>query len=124
MRALRRPQAFKNFYFCNHSFLKSSHFVKRSIMRSENLYSTLGIDTNASHEEIRKAYRQLALRYHPDKNNDDAGSAARFKEIHHAYHILSDPQRRSAYNQKTWFYKHAVTRQTRPLTPYHFFTKT
>ena len=93
-------------------------------MRPENLYSTLGVDTNASPEEIRKAYRQLALKYHPDKNNGDAVSAMRFKEIHHAYQILSDPHRRSACNQKRWFYKHAVTRETQPLTPYHFFVRT
>ena len=93
-------------------------------MRSENLYSTLGVDSNASPEEIRKAYRQLALKFHPDKNNGDAVSALRFKEIHHAYQILSDPHRRSAYNQKRWFYKHAVTRKTQLLTPYHFFTRT
>ena len=93
-------------------------------MRSENLYTTLGVETNASPEEIRKAYRRLAMKYHPDKNNGDAVSALRFKDIHHAYQILSDPHRRSAYNQKRWFYKHAVTRETQPLTPYHFFTKT
>jgi molecular chaperone DnaJ len=93
-------------------------------MRSENLYSTLGVDTNATPEEIRKAYRRLAMKYHPDKNNGDAVSALRFKDIHHAYQVLSDPHRRSAYNQKRWFYKHAVTRETQPLTPYHFFTRT
>jgi DnaJ-class molecular chaperone len=51
-------------------------------MRSKNYYKTLGVDTTATTDEIRKAYRKLALRHHPDKNNGDELSAAHFKEIH------------------------------------------
>jgi curved DNA-binding protein CbpA len=93
-------------------------------MRSKNYYKTLGVETTATTEEIRKAYRKLALRHHPDKNNGDELSAAHFKEIHEAYHILSDPHRRSAYNQKTWFHKHGLNRQGQQLTSYVIFTKT
>lgn len=93
-------------------------------MRSTNHYRTLGVDTDATQDEIRKAYRRLALQHHPDHNNGDPKSAMHFKEIHEAYHILSDPQRRSAYNQATWFYKHALKKQPQPLTPYLIFSKT
>jgi len=61
-------------------------------------YKALGVDKKASDEEIKKAYRKLARRYHPDKNPDDASAEERFKEIQEAYSILSDPDKRREYD--------------------------
>jgi molecular chaperone DnaJ len=65
----------------------------------ENLYNILGVAPNASTEEIKKRYRALAMRYHPDRNSD-AGAEVRFNAIQKAYEVLSDPKRRAEYNQK------------------------
>lgn len=63
-------------------------------------YEVLGVEKNASAEEIKKAFRRLALKHHPDRNpTDKKASEERFKEISEAYEVLSDPQRRSAYDQ-------------------------
>lgn len=62
----------------------------------KDYYKILGVDENASEEEIKKAYRKLAHQYHPDKAG---GSEARFKEINEAYQTLSDPERRRQYDQ-------------------------
>jgi molecular chaperone DnaJ len=61
-------------------------------------YKALGVDRKASDEEIKKAYRKLARKYHPDTNPDDASAEERFKEIQEAYSILSDPQKRREYD--------------------------
>ncbi len=63
-----------------------------------NYYHILGISQSASQREIKEAYRKLALRYHPDKNPDNAYAEERFKEISHAYHILRDPQRKAQHD--------------------------
>lgn len=63
-------------------------------------YDILGVDRNASADEIKKAYRRLALEWHPDRHKDDKEVAEKkFKEINEAYQVLSDPQKRSAYDQ-------------------------
>lgn len=62
---------------------------------AKDYYKTLGVARNASKDEIKKAYRKLAHQYHPDKGGDEA----RFKEINEAYHVLSDDQKRSQYDQ-------------------------
>ncbi len=63
-----------------------------------SLYDTLGINTAASPAEIKKAYRKLALEYHPDKNPDDPTAEDRFKKISEAYSTLSDPAKRQEYD--------------------------
>ncbi len=64
----------------------------------ENLYNVLGVAPNASDEEIKKVYRSLAMRFHPDRN-DAPGAEVRFKSITKAYEILSDPLKRAEYDQ-------------------------
>ena len=64
----------------------------------ENLYNILGVAPNASAEEIKKAYRMLAMRHHPDRSTHD-NAEARFNAIKTAYEVLSDPKQRAAYNQ-------------------------
>lgn len=64
----------------------------------KDLYAILGVDRNSSFEEIKKAYRKLALKYHPDKNQGDKSAEDKFKEISMAYEILSDEDKRSKYN--------------------------
>ena len=62
-------------------------------------YEVLGVARDAEEEEIKKAYRQLALKYHPDKNPDDAAAEAKFKDAAAAYEILSDPEKRAKFDQ-------------------------
>ncbi|NPA50373.1 MAG: DnaJ domain-containing protein [Epsilonproteobacteria bacterium] len=64
----------------------------------KSLYETLGVSENATQEEIKKAYRKLARKYHPDINKDP-GAQEKFKEINAAYEILSDPEKRKKYDQ-------------------------
>lgn len=64
----------------------------------KDYYDILGVDEDASQEEIKKAYKKLAKKYHPDKN-DEAGSEDKFKEIGEAYAVLSDEEKRQKYDQ-------------------------
>ncbi|HSZ70287.1 MAG TPA: molecular chaperone DnaJ [Solirubrobacteraceae bacterium] len=66
--------------------------------RSQDYYATLGVDKKASAEEIKKAYRKLARRYHPDRNPDDKQAEAKFKEISQAHDVLGDPEKRKQYD--------------------------
>ncbi|MCB0218070.1 MAG: molecular chaperone DnaJ [Chrysiogenetes bacterium] len=68
-------------------------------MSKRDFYEILGVDRGASADEIKKAYRKLALEYHPDRNPDDKDAEEKFKELQAAYDILSDEQKRAAYNQ-------------------------
>lgn len=65
----------------------------------KDYYYFLGISQDASEEDIKKAYRKLSLKYHPDKNENDVFFADRFREIQEAYEILSDPGKRHTYDQ-------------------------
>lgn len=69
----------------------------------KDYYGILGVSREASQDEIKKAFRKLARDTHPDANPDDAGAEARFREIAEAYEILSDPQRRGAYDRGEQF---------------------
>ncbi|MDQ4127899.1 MAG: molecular chaperone DnaJ [Actinomycetota bacterium] len=74
-------------------------------METKDLYKILGVTKGASQEEIRKSYRKLARKYHPDANRDDPEAENRFKEIQHAYEILSNPEKRREYDEgpRTFF---------------------
>ncbi len=71
--------------------------------RTKDYYQTLGVSESASDDEIKKAYRKLAKRYHPDANQDDQGAAGRFKEISEAYSVLSDAEKRKQYDRMRKF---------------------
>ncbi|MDR1934588.1 MAG: molecular chaperone DnaJ [Candidatus Accumulibacter sp.] len=68
-------------------------------MAKRDFYEILGINRDASEDEIKKSYRKLAMKYHPDRNPDNPKAEERFKEAKEAYEILSDAQKRSAYDQ-------------------------
>jgi len=70
-------------------------------MSKRDYYEVLGVNKNASEAEIKKAYRRLAMKYHPDRNTGDKATDAeqKFKEAKVAYEILSDAQKRAAYDQ-------------------------
>src|SRR3954469_19043711 len=68
-------------------------------MAGQDLYKTLGVDKKASQDDIKKAYRKLARKYHPDRNPDDAQAEERFKEVQAAYDVLGDPDKRKQYDR-------------------------
>tara|TARA_B100000029_G_scaffold487988_1_gene544039 strand:- start:393 stop:1517 length:1125 start_codon:yes stop_codon:yes gene_type:complete len=76
-------------------------------MADRDFYEILGVQKNASEDEIKKSYRKLAMKYHPDRNKDNKESERKFKEAAAAYEVLKDPEKRSAYDQ----YGHDAFRQ-------------
>ncbi|HHE6470956.1 TPA: molecular chaperone DnaJ [Providencia rettgeri] len=76
-------------------------------MAKRDFYEVLGLERNASEKDIKRAYKRLAMKHHPDRNQGDKDSEDKFKEIKEAYEILSDEQKRAAYDQ----YGHAAFEQ-------------
>lgn len=68
-------------------------------MANRDYYEVLGLQKGASDDEIKKAFRKLAIKYHPDKNKGNAEAEEKFKEINEAYQVLSDPEKKSNYDQ-------------------------
>ena len=68
-------------------------------MENVNLYKVLELSKEASQDEIRRSYRRLARKYHPDANPGDKDAEERFKGIQHAYEILSNPEKRKEYDE-------------------------
>jgi molecular chaperone DnaJ len=68
-------------------------------MAKRDYYAVLGVNRDASEDDIKKAYRKLAMKHHPDRNPDDKGSEEKFKEAKEAYEVLTEPKKRAAYDQ-------------------------
>ena len=68
-------------------------------MSKADYYQALGVERGVSDVDLKKAYRKLAMKYHPDKNPDDKAAEQKFKELSEAYHVLSDKEKRAAYDQ-------------------------
>ncbi|MCY6371827.1 molecular chaperone DnaJ [Clostridium ganghwense] len=68
-------------------------------MANKDYYDILGVSKGASDDEVKKAYRKLAMKYHPDRNPDNKEAEDKFKDINEAYQVLSDPQKKSQYDQ-------------------------
>lgn len=68
-------------------------------MANKDYYEVLGLQKGASDDEIKRAFRKLAVKYHPDRNQGNAEAEEKFKEINEAYQILSDPEKKAKYDQ-------------------------
>jgi len=87
-------------------------------MLLKDYYKILEVPPAASVQEIKKSFRQLAQRYHPDKNAGSQAAGAHFREIQEAYKVLSDPRQREAYNYKRWYVRSTGNDfVNRPITP-------
>ncbi len=69
-------------------------------MSKRDYYEVLGVERSAAEADMKKAYRRMAMKYHPDRNPDDESAEASFKEVKEAYEVLSDSQKRAAYDQR------------------------
>lgn len=88
---------------------------------TKDYYQILQVSPHATGEEIKKSYRRLAFKYHPDKNQNDKLTEAVFKEINEAYEVLSDPNKREEYHQKKFSQYSNYTQnnhQYKPVTAY------
>ena len=80
----------------------------------KDFYAVLGVSENASDDDVKKAYRRLAMKYHPDRNKE-AGAADKFKDVNEAYQTLSDPPKRKEYDmlRKYGGFAGSISRSTR-----------
>jgi molecular chaperone DnaJ len=87
-------------------------------MQLKDYYKILEVEPLATQQEIKRSFRRLALKYHPDKNAGNHLAEAQFKEVQEAYEILSDPEQRKEYNYKRWHLRSlGKSYASRPLTP-------
>ena len=68
-------------------------------MAKADYYNLLGVSRDASEQELKRAYKKLAMKYHPDRNQGDKNAEKKFKEVSEAYEVLSDQNKRQAYDQ-------------------------
>lgn len=108
--------------FAFSSSWKKSNFATRK-NRVKDYYYFLGIEASSSDEEIKKAYRKLSLKYHPDKNPGDDFFAHRFREIQEAYEMLSVPDKRRMYDEN-FAHQQRTFRPTLPPSIIHFSAST
>ena len=73
--------------------------IKGDLCMKKDYYEVLGVNRNASLEEIKKSYRRLARQYHPDANPGNKDTVEKFKEINEAYQVLSDSEKRATYDR-------------------------
>jgi curved DNA-binding protein CbpA len=90
----------------------------------KNYYNILGLSKTAPNEEIKKAYKNLAMQYHPDKNKDP-DAIDKFKDVSEAYQILSDPHKRNEYDHMTQFNKpyHVQSQRWQQRDPFDIFNE-
>lgn len=86
-------------FFRNSKTITTSIQLQSTTMAKRDYYEVLGVDKNASEDQIKKAYRKIAIKYHPDRNPDDPEAEEKFKEAAEAYSILNDAQKRQQYDQ-------------------------
>ena len=91
------------------------HPLPLHFMLVKDHYKTLKVPAQASVEEIKKAYRLLALQYHPDKNNNDPYAVAYFSEIKEAYETLTNPVKKDMYLQERWYNRATGNKRTREI---------
>jgi curved DNA-binding protein CbpA len=84
-------------------------------MHLKDYYTILRLESSATLPEIKKAYRKLALQYHPDKNQQDLYSAAQFSEIKEAYEVLTNPSKKEYYLQQRWYNQSIGKRKTQDI---------
>jgi len=82
---------------------------------AQEFYETLKVDRKASSDEIRKSYRRLARKYHPDLNPGDKAAEDRFKKLQEAYDVLSDPKKRQMYDQQGFYSDSGFAADLRPF---------
>jgi preprotein translocase subunit Sec63 len=83
----------------SHSSYRPFHSSSASLATDRDFYEILGVGRTATQSDIKKAYRKLALKYHPDTNKDDPDAAAKFAELSEAYEVLHDDEKRKMYDQ-------------------------
>ena len=73
--------------------------LRRAVPAKRDYYEVLGVARDAAHPDIKRAYRKMAMQYHPDRNPGDHEAEERFKECAEAFEVLSDPEKRRLYDQ-------------------------